>query len=793
MRALDAKLVRDLRRLGLQAIALVVVMASGAAVLVIGSGTARSLERTSAAFYERYRFGDVFASLTRAPLALAPRIAAIDGVSAVEARVTDLASLDIPGMLEPASALLVSLPAHGEPSVNRLYLRRGRLPDAARPDEVALNERFANAHGFEPGDGVVAIIDGKRRELRVTGVVLSPEYVYALGPGDMMPNAKRFGVLFLPRPTLEAALDMRGAFNDVALTLRRDADERAVTEALDDLLAPYGGTGAHPRAEQLSAAFVDGELEQLNALAAVIPPVFLFVSAFLVNMILSRLIALEREQIGLLKAIGYSDAAVALHYVKLVAIIAVAGAALGIVLGTLIGEALTRLYVKFYAFPFLLFDRSFDLYALAIAVTLAAALVGAASAIRQSVALAPAVAMAPPVPPRYRRASMPVAGDARRERPDPRVSRLDLMAVRHLVRWPLRSALTVLGTSFGVALLVLALFTYDSIDVMLETIFAQGNRQDATLAFASDRPTSAATDIAAWPGVLRAEPFRSTPVVLRHGHREKRLVIVGLPPDTELARPLDDDFLPLGLPPAGVAISAEVADILDARIGDILEAVLQAEGDRTVSVPVTAVVRDWTGLPVYARLDVLDALLDAKPRVSGVHVQLDEAALPSLYARVKDTPAIPAVALLGLTLESFRETVETNISYTMSVYVTLAIVIAFGVIYNAARIQLSERARELASLRIFGFTRAEVSRVLILELGIVVVIAQPLGWLFGHGFARAVTEGFRSDLYRLPFVIDASTYAVATLVVAAAAALSLAIVRRRIDRLDLVATLKTRE
>jgi len=787
MRVLDRKLFRELRRLGLQAIALMLVMAAGAAVLIIGGGASRSLERTADAYYERHRFGDVFASLTRAPLHLAPRIAAIDGVSAFELRVRSAALLDIVGMMEPATALLISLPARGQPSVNQLYVREGRLPDAGHANEVAINERFARAHDFLPGDHLTVTVDGQRRNLLITGVVLSPEFVYAIGPGDMMPNPERFGVLFMPRPILGAMLDMQGAFNDVSLTTRRGADERAIIKSLDDIIAPYGSTGAYVRKEQLSAAFVDGELTQLAALASVIPPVFLFVSAFLVNMILSRLIALDREQIGLLKAIGYGNVTIGLHYAKLVSLIGIAGALVGVLLGTWAGQALTRLFVEFYAFPYLLFDYDLTLYLIAFAVTVGAALAGSASAIWRSVKLAPAAAMQPPTPPRYRAIGM------QRRKIDPRLSRLELMALRHLVRWPLRSALTTLGTGFAVALLVVALFTYDSIDVMIDTLFAQANRQDATLAFARDLATSAAGDIDDWPGVVRAEPFRATAVELHHGTRSRRLTLIGLPPDTTLVRPLDQDFRPLTLPPAGLAISEEVATILDARIGTTLDVVLLTENRRRRQLPVTAIVRDYTGLPVYTRLDLLDALLHGGPRVSGVHLDLDETALPVIYGRVKETPDIPSVALLRMTLVSFRETIETNILYTMAVYVALAIIISFGVVYNAARIQLSERARELAGLRIFGFTRSEVSRVLILELGVVVVIAQPLGWLLGHLLARLVTAGFSSDLYRLPFVIDLSTYAMATLVVGFAAAVSLALVRRRIDHLDLVRVLKTRE
>lgn len=787
MRVLDRKLTRDLVRLGMQAIAIALVMACGVAVIIIEYGTSRSLQTTADAFYDRQAFADIFASATRAPRQLDTRIREITDISAVELRVVEAALLDIEGMVEPATGLFVSIPDSRAPTVNRLYMRAGRLPEATRPGEVAVTEQFAKAHGFRTGDGFRATMNGRSRQLVITAIVLSPEFVYAIGPGDMMPDPKRFGVIFMPESVLAGIYDLDGAFNDVVLKTRRGSDQERVIESLDSLLKPYGGSGAFPRKEQISASFLDGELVQLRAMATIIPPVFLFISAFLVNMILSRLIALEREQIGLLKAVGYSNTTIALHYAKLVTVIAVIGIVIGAVLGTWAGHALTRLYGTFYTFPFLIFERSVDLYLVAGVVTLVAALGGAAKAIREGVSLPPAAAMRAPAPARYRR----LLGDGHRLQL--RLSQLNTMSLRNLIRRPARSAMTMLGTSLSVSLLVTALFFFDSLDFMIDQIFFQENRQSATLIFANDAPPSTTHDIAGWPGVLHVEGFRATAVEVRRGHRSERLALNGIPANSDLLKIIGDDKQPLILPPHGLVVSTEVASKLHARMGDSVEVTLLKAGDRVVTLPITGINSSFIGLPVTMRLDALNRLMPGGPRVSGVNVLLDEAALPLLYERVKHTPVIPAIALLRLSLEEFRKTVNQNISMSAIVFITLAVIITYGVIYNAARIQLSESARELASLRVFGFTRAEVSSVLIVELTLIVLIAQPFGWLAGFALSAVLVEGFSSDIFRLPLVILPSTLAVASLVVVAAAAMSMLIVRRRIDRLDLVSVLKTRE
>lgn len=806
--ALDKKLLRDLGRLWAQGLAVALVMACGVATLILAVGAYRSLEETRAAFYDRYRFGSVFATVVRAPLHLRNQISEIPGVSSVEQRIVEYVILDVPGMTEPATGLAVSIPDHNEPSVNRLYLRKGRLPVSSRANEVAVVETFADAHGFQPGDGFDAIINGRKRSLEITGIVLSPEFIYAIGPGDMVPDQRRFGVMFMPETVLRGLFNMEGAFNDLALTTLRNTNPDRVIETVDDLLRPYGGTGAYDRTDQTSNAFLDAELTQLRGMAFVIPPIFLFISAFLVNMILSRLISLEREQIGLLKAVGYGNLEIVWHYAKLVIAIALIGLAIGSVAGYWLGRGLTTLYAEFFSFPFLIFRQSGDLYFLAGAVTIAAALAGAARAVWTTVSLPPAVAMQPPAPTVYKSLFTGLLRSLRI------FSQLTIMALRHLLRWPVRSFLTIFGTALSVALLVTAMFSSDSIDFMIDTIFFKADRQDATLTFAADRAPSALHDVEKLPGVLRAEPFRAVAVTIRNGHLEERMSIIGVDESADLSRVLDKDLEPLKPPRDGLMLSERVAQKLRLRPGDHAEIELKERDQRVISIPIAAlevspdppdrigsllnmpvigVEQSYVGLTAHMRLDALNRMMMDGRKISGARIAIDGNRLDDLYDAVKNTPALASIALQGISRDRFRETIEQNINISMTVYIVLAVIITFGVIYNSARIQLSERARELASLRVFGFTRAEVSGVLLTELGIIVILAQPLGWLLGYGFSWSVIKGFESDLFRIPLIINPDTFAMATMIVLAAAVLSSLIVRRRIDRLDLIRVLKTRE
>ncbi|HQF29865.1 MAG TPA: FtsX-like permease family protein [Hyphomicrobiales bacterium] len=787
MAMLTRKLRRDLRRLWPQALAIAFVMAAGVATLILATGAYASLSETRSAYYERNRFADLFASVTRAPNGLAQRIAEIPGVAAVETRIAKLAPLDIAGMREPASAMFVSLPDIGEQRLNTLYMRSGRLPIPGDDREVVVNASFADAHGFGLGDRFAALLNGTKRQLTIVGIGLSPEYIFTLGPGELVPDDRRFGVVWMSEKALAAAFDLDGAFSDVAVTLMRDVSEQTVIDELDVLLKRYGSEGAYGRKDHLSHAFLDAELKQLQAMARILPPIFLVVAAFLVNMTLSRLVALEREQIGLLKAIGYSNVAVGMHYLQFVAVIALAGIAIGAAGGTWLGVGLTRLYQDFYHFPFLVFDKDPAMYITGAVVTLFAALAGAIRAVAGVVGLSPAVAMSPPAPGRYRRLF---------ELPRMIAALLPttiVMVSRNLVHWPIRTGSTILGMALGVSILVASLWTIPSIDLMIDVTFYRADRQSASISFAETKRLSAAFDVARLPGVSTVEPYRTLAVRLRHGHVSRRVAITGKPIDADLSRVLDIDFDPVRLPETGIVLSDMLARILDARVGDLVEAdILQGER-RTVEVPVTAIVQGYMGLTSYMNLDALNRLAREGALVSGVHLSYDAAEEDALFKEIEDIPAANFIALQKVSLQKFRETLADNILIMITVYVVLAGVIAFGVVYNAARISLSERARELASLRVLGFTRAEVSAILLGELGLLTLLAQPLGWLIGYLFAKAMAVSFETELYRMPFLVEASTFAESSLVVLAAAAISALVVRRRIDRLDLIEVLKTRE
>ncbi|MGI9407756.1 MAG: ABC transporter permease [Hyphomicrobiaceae bacterium] len=787
MTALNVKLLRDLQHLWAQALAIAFVLAAGVATLALANGAYLSLDETRTAYYERYRFADVFASAKRAPRHLLNQIAEIDGVSSVEGRIQSFAILDIDGFAQPATGQILSLPEFGKPRLNSLFLKVGRLPELGKSEEVVINEAFALAHGFNPGSRFSALLDGRKKQLRVVGIALSPEFIYALGPGDLMPDDRRFAIIWMGRRAAEAAFDQDGAFNSVLLGLRRDAVRDDVIEKLDTMLRQYGGTGAYLRADQLSHAFIDAELNQLQTMSRIVPPIFFAVAAFLINMALGRLITMEREQIGLMKALGYRSSDIALHYLKFVSVIALVGIALGIGAGIYLGRGLTTLYGEFFHFPFLVFLTPLEIFVVAVGASLLAAWVGALQSVRKAIGLSPAVAMSPPAPPRYGH------GLSALTRLVSRLSQEANMIVRHTLRFPIRSGLTVLGIAASGALLVMSMSTNDATEFMIDVTFFQTNRQDITVTFSDIRPLRVVHDLKHLPGVVKVEAYRDVAVTFRHGPRHKRMSLQGLPSGRDLQKLLDRDLRPVTLPEAGIAISEKLAEILDIGRGQMLTIELTQGRRRMVRRPVTAILQGYVGLQAFVTLDDLNRISGDGRVATSADLMVDNAVLPQLYQELKNMPAVAAVMLLRTSPKGFRKTLARNIDIMMQVFITLAVIITFGVVYNSARIQLSERGRELASLRVLGFTRGEVARILLGEIVLLTALAIPLSWILGYLFTWFLLSGFDTELYRVPFVINRNTYVYASLVMSVAAAVSAVIVSIRVNRLDLIKVLKTRE
>ncbi|MEZ6011499.1 MAG: FtsX-like permease family protein [Hyphomonas sp.] len=784
---LDIKLVRDIWHMRGQAIAVGIIVACGVAIMVMALGTLSTLRASRDAYYERYRFADVFATVRRAPESATASLREIDGVQTVETRVVRLVILRIEGVEEPANAQIVSLPDEGESILNRLVLFEGRYPEPRSPDEIIISNAFAGANGLEPGDAIEAVINGRLRTLTIVGIGDSPEFIYALGPGTLLPDDRLFGIFWMRRRALEAAFDLDGAFNNVTLTVAPGTETAAVIDQVDHVLAPYGGTGAFDRSDQLSNAFVESEMNQLKTMARIIPAVFLAVSAILIHSILNRLIQTERQQIGLIKAFGYSRWEIAWHYLKLAIAITGGGVLAGFVLGFVLENLVTQLYKETFRIPNLTWRVDGLSLIVSTIAAMGSAIAGSMTASLGAAKLSPSEAMSPAPPVNYQQGWLRYILQMRW------LDEPTRLILRHIFRFPARTAANLFGVAAAVMLLVSTLFTFDSIDDMLDQMFYRTNAHDAAVTFFEARNDTAVTELSRLPGVLAAEGVRDVPARLESAYRSERVSITGLPANANLRRVLSADGRYVDLPDTGLVLSSQLAGMLDVTTGDTVTAHV-LDGTRPVAdLPVTAIISETVGTPAFMDLATLNAMMDQPPTVSGAYLKLDPLHHAEFEDSVIERPGIAGVSLRAAAIDSFQQTLQETIYIMMGIYAVIGGAIAAGVVYNAARISLTERGRELASLRVLGFTNSEVGYILLGELAVIALAGIPIGCLGGLALAHVIATAMATELYRIPVIVDPSTMGLAALIVLVSSTVAALFVVRRVRSLDLIAVLKTRE
>ena len=784
---LDRKLLRDLKRLKGQAAAVALVMACGLAMMITTRSLIHSLDRTRADYYESHRFADVFGSLKRAPNHLAEQLAAIPGVAGVQTDIAGQVTLDLPGVDEPASGLVRSLPDFGEPELNRLFLRRGRWLSAGSRRELLVGEAFALANHLNPGDDLTLVMNGRRQVFRLAGIVLSPEYIFESRPGAALPDNRTYGLFWMTYKEVATAWDLYGAFNHFALKLAPGADPAPVITAADQLLKPYGNLGAYGRKDHPSHIRVSDEIRVLTILSIGFPAVFLGVAAFMTNAVLTRLLALQREQIAILKAFGFTNGQIVAHYLKFAGVIAGGGVVGGTVGGIVLGRWMVHMYELFFRFPDLTFRLDRSAVAIALGVGIAAVFAGVLSAVRKAAQLPPAEAMRPEPPANYRPSFI--------ERPAlARVfSHSFRIAVRNLERRPWQAFFTIAGLALATGLLILPNTLKAGIANILDYQWDLVQRQDLNVGLAEPSAARIEHEFERLPGVMHVEPARGVAVRISFHGISRQIGLRSLDPGAAHSRAVDHAGREIAVPAEGIVISAKFATILGARPGDEL-VVESLEGRRsTASIKLAGLAEDFTGIAAYMDRHAINRFLGEGDIITGASFTIDAAHRAEFLRALKDIPRISWIAIKDSMRQSFRETTASMMGKLTTLYFTFAVIVAFGVIYNNARISLAERARELATLRVIGMTQREVGSVIVIELGLLALLAVPIGLLCGTAFSTVIIRSVNTETVRIPLVFTSYTYTFAVLVVGLASVVSSMVVLRKLKQLDLIGALKAPE
>lgn len=791
--ALYRKLLRDLWRMRGQALAIALVVAAGVTTLVMSVVTHDSLRQGQTSLYQQQVFPDIWADLKRAPDSVAQRIARLPGVADVQTSLVSAAKLALPDYDEPIGATLHSLPEDGrQPLHNRLHVLRGQLPAPFSHDEVMVSGAFANEHRLMPGDRVRATVHGRTQWFRVAGVASSPEYLNEEKPGAIFPDHARYAILWVPRQALASALDMDGAFNRLTVRLapgaHDDASQGSVMASIDRELARWGGQQARTRDDQGAHRHLESELGQLQTLTTVFPTIFLGVAAFLVNVVFSRLMATQRTQVAILKAFGYRTGDVLLHYSLMAALVALAGACLGTGAGLWLGQQLADLYQQTFRFPSLRLVLRPMAVATGFGVALLAAVAGGARAVL-AVAREPVAQAMRPVPPeRYGLTLVERLGLARH------LSQPVRMVLRQIERRPWRAVLSVTGLTLAGAIIMLARFQLPTIVYMIDQQYRLAEHHDAEVQFTEAMSMDALHELARLPGVHHVEGTHAVPVKLMHENRDYTGAIEGLPANGRLRQPVDSGKnRRQPLPADGLMLSAWLAQHLGVTVGDIVQVQVLSGKRRLLALPVRALVTENLGARSYMNLDALNRALGEGERVSGALLSIDRQQARSIQQALDERPMIVSSYLRSHAVKGIHEMLTRMTAPFTWMSIMLGCIVNIGVVYTSARITLAERAHELASLRVLGFTRGEISRIVLGEIALLVGASIPLSFGAGWALCWLLVRGLQTELFRVPIYMPPSGLAFASFITLCSATLSALVVLRLVRRLNMIEALKVHE
>ena len=787
MKTLDRKLWRDLWHMKGQVFAITLVVMSGVATFIMFITTMDSLEYTRTKFYSDYNFADAFVHLKRAPESLKEKIKDIEDIRQLETRVSAYVKLDISGFNEPVNARVISLPEGSKPLLNGIHIRKGSLPNPVKDNEVVINENFAQAHNLDIGKQFAAIINGKWKKMTICGIALSPEFILLMKPEAMSPDFKRYGVLWMNRKALSEAYDMDGAFNNVVLSLQPGANLSDVLRAIDNVVGKYGGFGAYGRKDQISHRLLTEEFKQLKTSSKIFPSIFIFVSAFLLNVVMSRTINTQREQIAALKAFGYSNYDIGNHYAKLVVLIITAGLISGIAAGIWFSHLLGDIYLNVYRFPSLVYILKPWVILAAVFVSIFSALAGTMHTLWKAAKQPPAEAMRPEPPAQYKVSLIEKTGLGNK------LTQPSKIILRNIERKPIRTFLSVIGIAIACGTMIASGFFKDAVDYMINIQFVLSQKEDMSVSFTDLTSRRSLYELKQMEGVHYVETFRIVPVKFINGHRSYKTVIKGMEPDSRLQFLLDKNLKEVSLPSSGLMLTDYLATILDVRPGDKLT-VEVLEGSRsTREVTVAVLIKQYLGVMGYMDLTTLNRLMNTGDAVTGAYLTYDSKHQDNLFRKFINMPRVSGTVLRNNEVTNFYEIQAKGMLFFTFIATLMACFISFGVVYNNARIAFSERSRELSSLRVLGYTRGEISYILLGELALITCIAIPLGFIMGYWLCTYIAHALASDLFRVPVTISSKTFSLAALVILASASVSGMIVRHKLDHLDLVEVLKTRE
>jgi putative ABC transport system permease protein len=752
-RMLLRKLLRDVLQRKGALLTLCIIVAIGVGCYISMASVYRDLSGSQKRYYQNYRFADFVVDVKRAPAWAVEEVASLPNVRAARGRVSFETLIDLPTREEPISGLAISMPETSSPVLNDILLYSGTWFSKGDHKEVILNDAFARKNGLSPGSRIKVLLLDKQHDLLVVGTAMSPEFVYLIPPGgvEVAPDPAQFGVMYLPEQFLQESCEMDGAFNQI-IGVAYDSSRPALTATLgliEEKLDAYGVIGTTVAEDQPSARYLADELKGLRITSTVMPTIFLIVAVLVLNVLMSRMVAQQRTIIGTLKALGYTSGSITAHYIGYGIFVGLIGGLGGVAFGYWAQDELVKLYRQFFALPDIQPHFYLHVLLLGMTISIVSAAIGTLLGARRAARLEPAVAMRPPPPEK--------GGKVLPERIEGFWRPLPFrwkMIVRAIFRNPFRSSVNMLASLVATALIFAALSMTDSLDYLMNYEFKKVAHQDISISLRDPEGITAPREVSLLPTVTETEPQLVVPCDLQNGPYQKRIGVMGLVHGNHLYTPLDKQGNPIAIPGLGLILSKKLAEILNLAPGDTVRLRSLIGLREEVVAPIVGTVETFLGLSAYANIRYLSKLIGEEWAANVILCDTFQGkAVHSFLDPLKARPTVIGVKERTRALIQLNETFGKTMGTMMFIMVLFAGLVAFGSVFNTALVSLSERQREVGTLRVLGYSPTQITGIFsgesLMLNGAGILMGLAFGILLAHGLSLA----YSTELYRFPAVI----------------------------------------
>ncbi|WP_339735419.1 FtsX-like permease family protein [uncultured Gimesia sp.] len=794
MKVLHRKLLRELFAAKGVLAAIISIIAVGIGCFIAMSSTYDNLEYSRKNYYRLCHMADFSVELKKVPIGDLATLTDVPGVINILPRIIFEVTASLEGVEKPLSGKVVSLPAHENAPINSIVIKQGSYFTDQRQEEVIVNDAFARAHNLRPGDRIQLILNNRLQDLLIVGTAISSEYVYLIGPGGLVPEPETYGVFYLKHNYAEDVFGFEGAANQILGQLAPEfQNANRVRQVLDQLelnLDDFGVFSTTPLEQQSSHWFLKSEIDGLKVSATILPTIFLIVAALALNLLMSRMAEQQRTVVGTFKALGYSNQEMFLHFIQFGLLIGIAGGIFGTLIGYSLAGAMTAQYRNFFEFPSLTNQMYPRVILLGMLISVFFAVLGTFRGVRSVVRLSPAEAMRPKPPLRARRILL--------EKIQVFWNALDFrwqLVLRDIFRNRTRTLGGLLSATVGAMLLLVTFSMYDSAFALLDFQYDKLLLSDIDIGFKDDHDYSAFYESQQIPGVDYAEPLFQVGCTLKNGIHEKKVGIIGILSDARLTIPRDTAGARVEVPQTGILVTRKLADILQVQAGDSIK-MIPVSGDRIArQVPVMKIIDSYLGLSVYADFHYLNRLMGESSSLTSVQLKTNPrpAVTRQIYRELKQVPAIQSVNSIRDQKDKLQEVLVEQMVVMIVVVIIFSCLIFFGSILNASLISLSERQQEIATLRVLGYTPAEVGSIFLRESLCINLPGILLGLPTGYWAAKGINIAYDTELFRMPFTIGTMSWVYTVLLGILFTLISHWPVQKAIQKMDWLTALNVKE